>query len=336
MPVPDAVNQTLAFLAAIETNYGVAAALNATTDTVLPYLGDGDPPAPTPVQYLFGGNIGRSPAVLGPQRNTTPAGRFREGEIPVLVKGLGSPYSASAFPPNEFDRLIRAAGFDRVFSATPSARHIYTPTPAGLTYASLTLRQFAQGDVYDHVGVLCDVRMETQELGVPLWTFPYKGIMTALPAAGAMPALTPQAPLVIPPVAQAIVANIGAWTGVGIRAVRFRLNRTIESARMDMTAAGGHLGWVPAGMRPELELELERPARGTFNPEAEFNSATSRAVSVEFAAGANNRYTIAFPQAQLANSPAPGAAGSLATVTLVFRAFASTPTSNDFLTITQS
>lgn len=335
MPVPDAINQTLAFLVALESSYGVAATLNASTDTVLPYIGDGDPPAPTPVNYLFNGNIGRSPVVLGPQRRTTPAGRFREWEIPVLVKGLGTAYSASAFPPNEFDRLLRIAGFDRVFSPTPTARHIYTPTPVGTTYASGTVRQFTQGDVYDHVGVLCDVRMETQELGVPIWTFPSKGIMASLPAAGAMPALTAGAPNVIPPVAQAIVANIGAWTGVGIRAVRFRLNRTIEAARLDMSAAGGHLGWVPAGMAPELEFELERPARGTFNPEAEFNSATSRAVSVVFGTGVNNTYEIAFPQAQLANSPTPGNAQSLATVTLVFRAFASSPTANDFLTITQ-
>lgn len=335
MPVPDALNQVIGYAAAIESSYGVAATITPATDTLTPWIGDGDPPAPAAFNYLYNGELGRAAGTLAPQRRTTPAGRFRESEIQILAKGLGTAYSASAFPPNEFDRLMRAAGFDRAYVAAPSPRHVYTPTPQGTTYASLTLRQYAQNDIYDQVGVLCDVRMETQELGAPIWTFPWKGIATSLAVNGAMPALTPQAANVTPPVAQAIVGTLGAFSPTAIRRVAFRLNRSIESARMAMNVAGGHLGWVPGGMAPELELEIERPTRGVFDPEAEFNSAANRAVLVTFGTGTNNTYDISFPQAQLAASPTPGNAQALATVTLVFRAYASTPTANDFLAITQ-
>lgn len=331
MPVPDRINQIIGFLAKEEANYGVAEVLSNSADGFNPYIGDGDPEAPAALEYVFDGALGRSAMTLAPQRRTTPAGRARQGSIQVLPKGAGTAYTVSVLPPNEVHRLLKGSGFDATFSASPTPQWSYTPTPAGTTYTGLTLRQFTQGSQYDHTGVLMDLSFETQGLGVPVFTFNYRGI-ASLPADQSQPAITLQATTVVPPIASAIVGTIGAFTGATIRRVAFRSNRSIDTARVAQTIAGGHAGFVPGGMEPELEIEIERPTRATFDPEAELQNATSRAIDVTFGATQYNRWRVSLPQAQL-TAVTPGAEGPLATVTLVYRGFASTPTANDHVSI---
>lgn len=325
------LNQVIGFLAKEETDYGTAETLSNSTDALNPFIGDGDPEAPSAYEYVFDGNLGRASGNLAPQRRTTPSGRFRSGAIQVLPKGLGTAYSASAFPPNEVHRMLKASGLDATYSATATPNWTYTPTAAGTTFTSLTLRQFAQGSQFDQAGCLLDWTFETQGLGVPVWTFNWRGVASA-PADASLPSLTLQATSIIPPVASAIVGNIGAFTTATIRRVAFRLNRNVETARVAQNLSGGHAGFIPGGMSPELELEIERPARATFDPESELASATSRAVDVTFGSTQYNRWKLSLPQAQLA-TVTPGAEGALATVTLVYRAFASTPTANDHLSV---
>lgn len=331
MPVPARLNQVIGILAKEEADYGTAETLSNTADGINPFIGDGDPAAPEAYEYVFDGNIGRAASTLAPQRRTTPAGRFRSGTIQVLPKGFGSAYSGSVFPPREVHRMLKGSGLDATYSATPTPQWTYTPTPQGTTYTGLTIRQFAQGMQFDQSGVLCDWSFETQGLGVPVFTFNWRGIAT-LPADQSLPSITLDATGVIPPVASAVVGNIGAFTTATIRRVAFRLNRNVETARVAQNLAGGHAGFVPGGMSPELELEIERPALATFNPESELASATSRAVDVTFGSTQYNRWKLTLPQAQL-SAVNPGADGGLATVTLVYRAFASTPTANDALSV---
>lgn len=331
MPVADRLNQVVGFLAKEEAIYGTAETLSNSADGFTPYIGDGNPPAPTAYEYVFDGNLGRAASTLAPQRRTTPTGRFRSGEVQVLPKGFGSAYSGSVMPPNEVHRMLKASGFDATYSASPTPQWTYSPTAHSSTPTSLTVRQFAQGSQFDMAGVLCDWAFETQGLGVPVWTFNWRGI-ASLPADQALPSITLQATTVIPPVASAVVGNIGAFTTATIRRVAFRLNRSVETARVAQNLAGGHAGFVAGGRAPELELEIERPTRATFDPESELSSATSRAVDVTFGSTQYNRWKISLPQAQLA-TVTPSAEGDLATVVLVYRAFASTPTANDDVSV---
>jgi hypothetical protein len=233
-------------------------------------------------------------------------------------------------PPREVHRLMKAAGFDATFDTD---HWEYTPTAQGSVFTSLTLRQYAQGSQFDQAGVLCDMSFETQGLGVPVMTFNYRGVAT-LPADQSLPAITVLAPSVISPVASAIVCEIGAFTDAVVRRVAFRLGRNIEAARISQTTAGGHAGFVPGGMMPELEIEIERPDRTDFDPEQERDDATARALTVTFDDGGTaNNWGLTMPQAQLASVQA-GNEGPIATVVLTYRAFASTPTANDFLTFT--
>jgi hypothetical protein len=331
MPTAARLNQVIGILAKEESDYGVAETLSNSADGVNPYIGDGDPAAPESQEYVYDGNIGRAAGNLAPQRRTTPNGRFRTGSLQVLPKGLGSLYSAVLLPPSEVHRMLKASGLDATYSASPTPQWSYTPTAQGTTFTSLTLRQFAQGMQFDQAGVICDWSFETQGLGVPVFTFNWRGVST-LPADASLPVITIGSASIIPPVASAIVGNIGAFTSATIRRVAFRLGRNVDTARIAQNLAGGHAGFVPGGQMPELEIEIERPALATFNPESELALATSRAVDVTFGATQYNRWKLSLPQAQLA-SVSPGAEGALATVTLTYRGFASTPSANDHVSV---
>lgn len=327
MPTAARLNQVIGVLAKEEVDPNVAETLSNTADACNVYIGDGDPPTPTPIEYVFDGNIGRAAGTLSPQRRTTPNGRFRQGQFQCLPKGLGSVYSGSAFPPNEVHRWLKGAGYDATFSATPTPQWSYTPTPASSVPTHLTVRQFMQGSQYDQVGVQSDFAYETQGLGVPVFTFDWRGVASA-PADLTLPALTIGAAGVIPPVASAVVASVNGVTTLTVRRVAFRRNRTTETARLAQNLAGGHAGFIAGGFSPEWEIEVERPARATFDPEALAAAATSIAFSVQFGATQYNRWTHSTVQGQVINVQ-PAADGPLATVTFTVRGFSSTPSAND-------
>ena len=330
MPVPDRLNQIVGLLAKVEAVYGTPETLSNTLDGCDLYIGDGDPEPPKTFDVVFDGNNGRSAGTLAPQRRLTPNGFFRAGTYQQRFKGLGTAYSASAFLPNELHRWILASGFDGVFSATPTPQWTYTPTPAGTTYAALTTREFRQASQFDQTGVLANWSFEMSSLGAVIFSFDWKGIRTSVTDV-ATPAITLIAPTVLPPVASAVTLTVNGITSLVCRSVKFRSNRNIDTARVQQNIAGGHAGFVPGGMMPELEIEIERPLRSTYDPEALYASAASHAVSIAWGTTPYNRALLTLPQAQIKSAPTPGNEGGLATVTLTYGAHASTPTANDFL-----
>ena len=327
MPTAARLNQIIGVLAKEEADPNVAETLSNTADACNVYIGDGDPPAPTPIEYVFDGSVGRAAGNLAPQRRTTPNGRFRQGQFQCLPKGLGTTYSVSAMPPNEVHRWLKGAGYDATYSATPTQQWSYTPTPATTPATHLTVRQFMQGSQYDQAGVQADFSYETQGLGVPIFTFDWRGIASA-PADQSLPALTIGAASVIPPVASAVIMSLNAVTTLTVRRVAFRRNRQTDTARVAQNLAGGHAGFIAGGFSPEWEIEVERPARALFDPEALHASATSIAFSVQFGATQFNRWTHSTAQGQVVNVQ-PGAEGGLATVVLTVRGHSSTPSAND-------
>jgi hypothetical protein len=181
MSVADRLNQVIGFLGKEEAVYSVAEVLSDTDDGILPYLAEGDPEPPQPIEYVFDGNIGRSPGTLAPAKRAAPAGRFRQGNVQSLFRGRGTAYAAPDTPPNEVHRLLKAAGLDASYSASPTPQWTYAPTAAGTTFTSLTLEQYAQGSRFPMSGVICSWAFEASGLGVPIHTFDYRGIAT-LPA----------------------------------------------------------------------------------------------------------------------------------------------------------
>jgi hypothetical protein len=327
MATADRLNQVIGLLAKVEATPNVAETLSTSADGCTPFIGDGDPEAPTPIAYVFDGNIGGAAGNLAPQKRTTPNGKYRAFQVRVLPKGLGTDYSASAFPPNEIHRFLLGSGYVATYSASPSKQILYTPVPVGTTPSHLTVRQYMQGSQYDHTGVQCDFSYETQGLGVPVWTFDAQGIASA-PADQSLPAITYGATGVIPPVASAVLYSINGVDTLTVRSCKFSRNRSNSTARIAQNLAGGHAGFIYGRYSPEWEIEVERPARATFDPEALHAAATSIAFSVQFGATAFNTWTHSTAQGQIIDVQ-PGRDGGLATVMLKIRGHASTPSAND-------
>lgn len=327
MPSAAQLNQVIGVLAKVEADPNVAETLSTSADGCTPFLGDGDPEPPAPIAYVFDGNIGRAAGNLAPQRRTTPNGRYRSGQFKALPKGFGSAYSASVFPPNEIHRFLLGSGYVATYSASPTPQHTYTPVPVGTVPSHLTVRQYMQGSIYEQAGCQSDFSYETQGLGVPVFTFDWQGVASA-PTDTTLPSITYQATSIIPPVASAVVNSINGVTTLTVRSVKYKRNRSNSTARIAQNLSGGHAGFIYASYSPEWEVEVERPARATFDPEALMAAATSIAFSVQFGATQYNRWKHETVQGQIIDVQ-PAADGGLATVSFTVRGFASTPSAND-------
>lgn len=334
MTAPVRFNHRAAFLMRAQAVYGTAETLSATADACNPFTGDGEPAAPDPYGYVFDGAIGRGAAQVLPTRRIAPNGRFREFQFQALVKGRGSAYSASVFPPNEIHRPLLAAGYEATFSATPSARIIYTPIAPDTQGTVLTVEQYAQGAIFPARDVVCNFSYEAQGTGVPIFTFPMRGVAHVLCSDASFPSITLDAPTVNPPAAVLVVSSLGAFTGHILRNVSFDRNRAIETARYGQNVAGVHAGFVPSGYNPTMTIEIERPARSGYDPEAIREAASVASISYQVnSTGQFNRFTHVLPNAQLV-SVTPGNDGPIPTVTLVYEGKASSPTANDAESLT--
>ena len=322
MPVPALLNQVAGFMAKVEATYGTAETLTNTTDGIFPYLGDGLPTPPTELEYLFDGNIGRNVATLFPTLRTAPNGRGRKADFPVLFKGAGVTYTALVLPPREVDLLLQSAGFDRTFA---TATHTYTPTAAGTGYKSLTFGHYAQGKAHIMPGALADWSFDFNDLGVPTHTFALQGI-GGIPTTLSLPTITYDYTTIVPPVAAGAVVNIGAFVAPIVKGGSFKLNRNLGNARARITTAGGHEGFVPGAMAPEMTLMIEQTAlvgspfhtTGGVAPDALREAATAITVSARFGTASFNRYTVTLNNAQLVSAK-PANDDAVAMYELTFR-----------------
>lgn len=326
-------NDRLSFLGKIQAAIGTAETLSASTDALLPFVEDGGPAAPEALDYVVDGNTGRSASGLVANLRHAPTGLSRSGSFKCLPRGRGSAYSAAIFPPNEIHRFMLVSGFDATYSATPTPRILYTLTAPDSYGAVMTLEQWAQGSVYQQRDVIANWSFEASGIGLPLFSFDWKGVMTTLPTDASYPSLTIDAATVQPFPTVAVVGALGAFSGPQIRRASFNLNRQIDTARANQNITGGHAGFVRSGVNPTFEIEIERPARATFDPESIRSTAASQAISYQVNPGSQyNRFTLSLPTAQLVNV-VPGNDGSIPTVTLTYEAKPSTRTANDAITV---
>ena len=329
------LNQVVGVVAKEEAVYGTAEVLSNTDDGCLPYLGDGDLAPPEPVQYVFGGDIGRAPATLAPQKRAAPNGLFRSFVFRALPRGRGSAYSGSNTPPNEIHRFLKAAGYDATYSASPTPQWLYTPSAAG-PGTGLTVLSYAQGSVYQHAGVLADFGWESRGLGVPIWSFDCRGIVE-IPEDDALPTITYPQHAILPPVAAGVVVTIGDFLTATLKGSTLKRQRSIDNPNIAQNLAGGHAGFVPGASRPVLTLIIAQTAEvaspyhtadGLY-PEALRAAATSIPVSIQFGSVQYFRHKYSMANAQLIDVR-PGNDGQVATWELDFAPHPSTPSANDF------
>lgn len=302
MPKPAILNQVAAYLAKIETTYGTAETLAGASDAMYPYLGDGLPAPPAPLDYLFDGNLGRDPRTLFPTLRVSPNGRGYKMSFPCLFKGAGTSYLAGTKPPKEVDLMLRACGFASAFA---SATHTYSPVAAGTGYESVTFGAYLQGKAHIITGALGSWSFDFNDLGAPKHTFELQGIGT-LPATASLPSATYDYTSVLPPVAAGAVVTMGDWITPDVKGGSFAQNRNLGAARARITAAAGHLGHVPGGMEPELTLMVEQTAlasspfhtSGGLDPDRLREAATAIPVSLKFGTATNNNWIVNLASAQ--------------------------------------
>lgn len=299
-------NQVAGLLAKEEVEYGVAETLDNDEDGCLPFFGDGDLPAPEPVQYEFDGNTGRAAATLAPQKRTSPNGRSRQFQFKVLPRGRGSAYSSSNTPPNEVHRWLKAAGFVATYSATPTPQWLYTPQPAGDGYTSLTAKWFAQNRLWLNKGVLADLSINGEGLGMPVWSFDSRGIAD-LPSDLSLPVVTYSAADIVPPVNAGISVVIGDYGSATLRSHSLKRSRKMGKPRLAQNLAGGHAGFVPGGVMPVLTLVIEQTADpgdpfhdvAGLNPYALREAATRIPVSLQYPGAQYFRHKYGMANAQV-------------------------------------
>lgn len=342
MPFPDKLMNLSALLAKLETpSYGTSMApLAAATDGQLLDLNDRHQGLFS-LGYLFDGRLGPSPGNMGDLPTVGMLGRKVTGEAPMRPKGSGAAYSASVLPNIHLMRLI--SGFDHTVVTTPGSESVtYRLTADGLAYKSATAEYFKRGEKWTAVGMLANWKSVFENMAPAMDLFDTRAICTAEIVDAAMVAPTYPALAVRPPANVGMVVTIGSYLTARVLRAEYNTNRTIDTERMSLTAADGHLGFVPSGVSPEIRMTIEAPpiVAGPFHTSAGLDpynlakSANVLAVSIKQGSVQYNRRTIAMPTAQLVDFT-PSNDGPKATLDLVFRGHASTPVlQQDLLTET--
>lgn len=334
MAAPAKLLHVIGLLCKEESTYGTAVSLTTTADGVQLQYKDRNQGAPMEHDYAFDGGLGPSVSNLGQVARVASSGFSVKGDLPTRARPGGTAYSASIFP--SIHRLLKAAGFDAALTTSVgSEKWLYTPTAPGNGYTSLTMGLYTRGELWSAAGVIGNLKFDATDPAPPIFTFNAMGIAT-LPSDASAPSITYPLQSVAPPLASAIVFSMGSLsTNAVVKSVAWDLQREM-TPRVALTAAGGHLGFVPGDRKPICKVVLEATALvGTpytsstaFDPYQLKDKGTVIAVALQFGSTQYFKWTMNFPQCTVMDVK-PGNDGALATVELTLAAHNSTASSAD-------
>ena len=333
MPVPVRPAQRFGLLAKEEAVYGVAETLSNTLDACEVYIGDGEPPEPDGMDFIYDGNgPGRIADTGAPRLATAPAGASRQVPFKTMVKGRGAAYSASLTPPNAIHRWLKASGYDATYNGG-AGTWTYTPTALNYTATSLTVRRFAQERQFDDIGVIASFNYSTSSqnpLGLLIADFSDAKGIASLPADLTIPTLTHGQFGTAPLVVSGMTIIVNGLAALPIRSLSYKQNRKISGPRPQTNIAGGNAGYIHDGSMPMVEIEMERVALATFDPETMRNAGTVFALQWAFNVSvAANRFRHYMAQAQIMDVK-NGQVDGMATCTITVRPHASTSNVYDY------
>jgi len=346
MTEPQKVLYAAGLLAKNESTYGGGGTLSTATDGVQLAL-DGGRALPLAYEEVFDGVRAYDLAARSPLPILAPGARFLNGvELPTQWKGAGSAYSASVVP--NLHALMKASGLEAAVTTTPGAeKWTYTPW-AGGTPASLVAALYGHEEKWTatHGFTAWSFRLRANE--APRDLFKLWGLISAIADdANGAEAITITYPNLSlePPTNTSITVTIGSFTTPEVREVEFELGWEDPTPRQNITGSKGFAGWARGvHFAPRLRITLEATAlvggSGTSSSGVDHHLLRSAAtkltggtVKVQRGSSQYNRLSVTFNQAQLMAPPRLGNEGSIATVTLEFGAYASTPVANDAVTI---
>ena len=325
MGYPAKLLNTKALLAKLEATYGTAIAVTSTADGQLLALGDRTQAIVTP-NWVYDGAVGPAPGNLGMLKRVAAVGRSATITVPMRAKGAAATYAATVLP--NIHTMLKICGMD---STLNSGTYTYTPTPDSITYSSATMEAYARGQKWTSRGVIGSFSIDAPNAGaIPLWTFDCRGILDTAVADAAIVAPTYPTLTTAEPTATGITLSIGSFVAPTVKSWSFKMNRSIENPRLDMTAADIHQGFVPAGYEPEFRVTVDSTALTYPNSTSGFDPYKARlngeafALALTVGGTALNRWKLNMATAQLAEFTENGE-GPVATTELVFRPYNSTP-----------
>ncbi len=336
MPAPAKVLHVLGLLAKVEATYGTGVALSTATDGVLMQFADKAVGAPVALGYANDGVMGPSASSLVMSPRTGPTGRSLSGDIPMRFRGPGTTFTTAVFP--SIHGFLQAAGFTPSLS---TGAYTYAPTAAGTGYLSQSLAMYARGELWPAIGCLSNLQFAFPDAKPALFTFPTRGISSALPTDVTAPLITyPSLPSV--PLGVGMLFTFGSFTAGTVYSGSFDLQRDLETARVALTQSGGHLGFVPGMRNAMLKVVVEQTAFVTatpwqsataFNPYALREAALQNTLQLKFTDPnytVGNSIALTSPKAQLVDA-VPGNNGMVPTVELTFEFKESAEGANDDL-----
>lgn len=334
MPAPAKVLHVLGLLAKVEATYGTAIAMTTTADGVLLQYADKNVGAPVMLGYANDGTMGPSAASLVNQPRTAPTGRSLTGDLPMRFAAPGTTFAATVVP--SIHVPMQAAGYN---ATLVSGAYTYTPTPPGTTYKSMSVEMYVRGEKWNGSGVLANLQVAFPDAKPPLFTFASRGISDTEPVDTSAPSIAyPTLPAI--PLGTGVLFTFGSFTASVLYNGSFDLARDLETARVALTQAGGHLGNVPGLRNPQVKVVIEQTAFTTATPwhaAASFNPYKLRAAGTQLAfllKHTDSNYTVgnsialSSAQAQIVDV-VPNNQGAVATVELTFEFKESTPGAND-------
>lgn len=337
MAAPAKTVEVGGLLLKVETTYGSYTAPSASTDSVLLYLADRFAlGAPARLNYAGTGESGLNPGNIGPKKRQAMSGLSVAMPTPHQFKGPGVAYSASVVP--SFHSLLRAAGFSAAVTTTGGAeKWTYTPHVPG-TYDSVSGLLYARRESWTFSGGLFNWSCQADGPVAPLHTFDLSAI-GVLPTDASLASITYPALSVEPPIASAVVLEIGSFVTPEVTRFGFNLNRNLTTSRVNLSASAAHQGFYPAGFDPVFTCTIESTAHvgspyhtsSGLNPWELESRQTGIACSITIGATQYNRWKMTFPQAQVRVQPSNN--NAIATWDLEIRPYATTPIANDFMTV---
>lgn len=337
MAAPAKTVEVGGLLLKVETTYGTYTAPSASTDGVLLALRDRfGLGAPARLNYAGTGEAGLNPGNIGPKKRQAMSGRSLTMPTPHEFKGAGAAYSASVVP--SCHTLLRAAGFSAAVTTTASAeRWDYTPHVPG-TYDSVSGLLYARRESWTFSGGLFNWGFQADGPVAPLHTFDLSAI-GALPTDASLVSITYPALSVEPPIASAVVLEIGSYVTPEVTRFGFNLNRNLTTSRVNLSASAAHQGFYPAGFDPVFTCTIEATAHvgSPFHTSAGLNPwelqerQTGIACSLTVGTTQYNRWKLTFPQAQVTVQPSNN--NAIATWDIEIRPYNSTAIANDFMTV---
>lgn len=338
MAAPAKTVEVGGLLAKVETTYGTGVVPSPTTDAVLMYLGDRfGLGVPATLDYKGNGENGVNPGNIGPKKRSALSGRSFAMPIPHQFKGSGAAYSASVFP--SMHTLLRLSGFTAAVTVTPgSEKWVYTPHVPG-TFDGGTLYAYGRRELWTANGVLLDWTMSGDGPTAPVHQFSAVGVGN-LPTDAALASITYPALTIEPPIASAVTLTLGSYVTAEVLKFGFSLGRNLSTERVNLNGAAAHQGFYPAGFAPKFTCTIEATAHvgSPFHTSAGLDPYKLEELQTNIVAGLQigttqyNRWKLDFPQVQLRVKPSNN--NAIATIDLELTPYATTPISNDFMTVT--